>query len=54
MPQKKRTHKVSFGERVGARRVRLTERERPASLRGGLVAKFKPIGDVKYSSSRDD
>jgi hypothetical protein len=54
VPQKKRDHKVSRGERIGARPVRLAEQERPASVRGGIVAKFKPIGEFKHLPPKEN
>lgn len=50
--KKKRDHKVSRGEHGGGGKVKLTERQRPASLTGGLVAKFKPVGAVDHSKDR--
>lgn len=51
MPNKKRReHKVSRGEHGGGGRTRLSERERPASVHGGLVARFKPIGTYNHQN----
>lgn len=44
--KKKRTHKVSRGEHGGGGKVRLDERQRPASIAGGTIARFKPIGQI--------
>lgn len=50
MAKKKRDHKVSRGEHGGGGKTSLTEQQRPASLTGGLVTKFKPVGGPTYTT----
>lgn len=50
--KKKRTHKVSRGEHGGGGRTRLAETERPASVNGGVVARFKPIGTYHHGKQQ--
>lgn len=52
--KKKREHKVSRGEHGGGGKVRLTERERPASIRGGLVQRTKAVGTVNHNNTREN
>lgn len=52
--KKKRAHKVSRGEHGGGGKVHWeNERQRPASLSGGIVARFKPIGTVNHENPRN-
>lgn len=50
--KKKRDHKVSRGEHGGGGITRLLEHQRPASLVGGIVARFKPIGSINHTQGR--
>ena len=48
--KKKRDHKVSKGVHAQRGKPTLTERQRPASVEGGIVARFKPLGTVNHYS----
>jgi hypothetical protein len=49
--KKKREHKVSLGIHGAGGKTRLSESERPASVTGGIVARFKPVGEDRSTKT---